>query len=83
MNRRCKPGNCGILVHASTPRRLYGMFPQSIECQMHRGNAGDFWCIGEDISVPDMEQVLRGLGVQLKPKGRMMREQNINKGDGR
>ncbi len=51
-----EPGNCGILVHASTPRRLYGMFPQSIECQMHVGNAGDFWCIGEDIVVPDMVQ---------------------------
>lgn len=50
-----EPGNCGVLVHASTPRRLYGMFPQSIECQLHAGNAGDFWCIGEDISVPDME----------------------------
>ncbi|MEZ6015768.1 MAG: DUF1080 domain-containing protein [Planctomycetota bacterium] len=50
-----EPGNCGVLVHASTPRRLYAMFPQSIECQMHVGNAGDFWCIGEDITVPDME----------------------------
>jgi hypothetical protein len=50
-----EPGNCGVLVHASTPRRLYGMFPQSIECQLHHGNAGDFWCIGEDIAVPDME----------------------------
>ena len=50
-----KPGNCGILVHASTPRRLYGMFPQSLEVQMESGNAGDFWCIGEDIEVPDME----------------------------
>ena len=50
-----EPGNCGVLVHASTPRRLYGMFPASIECQMHVGNAGDFWCIGEDIRVPDME----------------------------
>lgn len=48
-------GNCGVLVHASKPRRLYGMFPQSIECQLHAGNAGDFWCIGEDITVPDME----------------------------
>ena len=48
-------GNCGVLVHASTPRRLYGMFPQSIECQLHSGNAGDFWCIGEDITVPEME----------------------------
>src|SRR5512138_3416534 len=34
-----KPGNCGILVHASTPRRLFGMFPQSIEVQMESGNA--------------------------------------------
>jgi hypothetical protein len=50
-----EPGNCGVLVHASTPRRLYGMFPASIECQLHHGNAGDFWCIGEDIAVPDME----------------------------
>ena len=50
-----EPGNCGVLVHASEPRRLYSMFPQSIECQMHVGNAGDFWCIGEDIKVPDME----------------------------
>ena len=50
-----EPGNCGVLVHCSTPRRLYGMFPQSIECQMHHGNAGDFWCIGEDIRTPDME----------------------------
>jgi len=50
-----KPGNCGVLVHASKPRRLYGMFPQSIEVQLMHKNAGDFWCIGEDISVPDME----------------------------
>lgn len=50
-----EPGNCGVLVHASTPRRLYAMFPQSIECQLHVGNAGDFWCIGEDITVDDME----------------------------
>ena len=49
-----KPGNCGVLVHASKPRMLYKMFPQSIECQMHVGNAGDFWCIGEDIAVDDM-----------------------------
>jgi len=49
-----EPGNCGVLVHASTPRRLYGMFPQSIECQMYVDNAGDFWCIGEDLRVEDM-----------------------------
>ena len=51
-----EPGNCGVLVHASTPRALYGMFPKSIEVQMHHENAGDFWCIVEDISVPDMQQ---------------------------
>src|ERR1044072_7324767 len=51
-----KPGNCGVLVHASTPRALYKMFPKSIECQMEHGNAGDFWCIVEDITVPDMEK---------------------------
>jgi len=50
-----KPGNCGILVHASTPRVLYEMFPASIEVQMNAGHAGDFWCIHEDIEVPDME----------------------------
>ena len=49
------PGNCGGLVHASTPRRLYKMFPQSLEVQMMHENAGDFWCIGEDIEVPDMK----------------------------
>ena len=48
-------GNCGVLVHSSTPRALYKMFPQSIEVQMNSGDAGDFWCIQEDIKVPDME----------------------------
>lgn len=49
-----KPGNCGVLVHASTPRALYKMFPKSMEVQMMHENAGDFWCIVEDIKVPDM-----------------------------
>jgi hypothetical protein len=51
-----KPGNCGVLVHASKPRALYKMFPQSIEVQMMHKNAGDFWCIQENIEVPDMEK---------------------------
>lgn len=51
-----EPGNCGVLVHASTPRALYKMFPKSIECQMMHQNAGDFWCIVEDIAVPEMEK---------------------------
>lgn len=51
-----EPGNCGVLVHVSTPRALSDMFPKSIEIQMAYGDAGDFWCIVEDIVVPDMEQ---------------------------
>jgi hypothetical protein len=50
-----KAGNSGVLVHASKPRALYDMFPQSIEVQLLSGNAGDFWCIQENIEVPDME----------------------------
>ncbi|MCH1439878.1 MAG: DUF1080 domain-containing protein [Rubripirellula sp.] len=49
-----KPGNCGVLVNASDPRALYKMFPKSIEVQMNHTHAGDFWCIVEDITVPDM-----------------------------
>ena len=49
-----KPGNCGVLVHSTIPRALSRMFPQSVEVQMQSGSAGDFWCIVENISVPDM-----------------------------
>lgn len=48
------PGNCGILVHATTPRALYEMFPKSMEVQMQHTDAGDFWCIVEDIEVINM-----------------------------
>lgn len=51
-----KPGNCGVLVFASTPRSLYDMFPKSIEVQMMHKNAGDFWCIVEDITTDNMEK---------------------------
>lgn len=51
-----EPGNCGVLVFASTPRSLYKMFPKSIEVQMMHENAGDFWCIVEDITTDDMEK---------------------------
>lgn len=49
-----EPGNCGILVFASTPRSLYKMFPKSIEVQMMHENAGDFWCIVQDITTDNM-----------------------------
>lgn len=51
-----EPGNCGVLVNATVPRQLYKMFPKSIEVQMMHDNAGDFWCIVEDIKVDDMEK---------------------------
>ena len=51
-----KPGNCGVLVHCSTPRALFKMFPASIEVQMQSGQAGDFWCIAENIEVDNMEE---------------------------
>ncbi len=50
-----QPGNCGVLVHVSTPRVLYKMFPKSIEVQMQHQDAGDFWVIEEDIEVSNME----------------------------
>lgn len=51
-----EPGNCGVLVFASTPRALYKMFPKSIEVQMMHENAGDFWCIVADITTDNMEE---------------------------
>ena len=51
-----EPGNCGVLVHASTPRALYNMFPKSMEIQMEHKNAGDFWCIVEDVEGNNMEE---------------------------
>jgi len=50
----CEPGNCGVLVFASTPRSLYKMFPKAIEVQMMHENAGDFWCIVENIKADNM-----------------------------
>lgn len=75
-----QPGNCGVLVHASKPRMLYGMFPQSLEVQMQSGDAGDFWCIGEEIVVPDM---VARRGPQEKwgvTEGKERRIQNLTDG---
>jgi len=51
-----RPGNCGVLVHASNHRMLSDMFPQSIEVQLQHNQAGDFWCIHENIAVPNMAE---------------------------
>ena len=57
-----KPGNCGVLVHTDgkRPRVLYDMFPASIEVQLQHRQAGDFWCIHENISVPNMAERRKG-----------------------
>jgi len=75
-----KPGNCGVLAHASTPRALYGMFPKSMEIQMKHENAGDFWCIVEDITTDDMVE-RRGLKEQWGiTKGKKRRIKNLTDG---
>jgi len=38
-----KGGNNGVLVHMSGQDNVW---PKSLECQLHSGNAGDFWVIG-------------------------------------
>jgi len=44
-------GNNGVLVHASDPNAL-GVWPRSLEVQLFKNNAGDFWVIGTEIDVP-------------------------------
>lgn len=43
-------GNNGVLVHASDPGVL-GVWPKSIEVQLAKDNAGDFWIIGTELDV--------------------------------
>lgn len=38
-----KSGNNGVLAHMSGEDKVW---PKSLECQLHSGNAGDFWVIG-------------------------------------
>jgi hypothetical protein len=42
-------GNCGAIVHCSTPRFLANLLPKGIEVQMKTGNAGDFHLFGETL----------------------------------
>jgi hypothetical protein len=51
-------GNSGCLIHTSDPR-LMGVWPKSVEVQLMKDNAGDFWQIGERVEVhPD--QIVTG-----------------------
>jgi hypothetical protein len=53
-----KPGNSGVLVHASKPRER-SIWPKSIEVQLAHESAGDFWMIGETIKVDGREPIGR------------------------
>lgn len=49
-----KPGNSGVLIHASKPREMF-VWPKSVEVQLGHGNAGDFWMIGETLTVANAQ----------------------------
>jgi hypothetical protein len=51
-------GNSGCLIHCSDPR-LMNVWPKSIEVQLMKDNAGDFWLIGETAEV-NPEQIAKG-----------------------
>lgn len=53
-----EPGNSGVLLHASSPRER-SIWPKSIEVQLAHGSAGDFWMIGETLTVEGREPLGR------------------------
>ncbi len=52
-------GNNGVLVHTSTPNAL-GQWPKSIEVQLFKRNAGDFWVIGTELKVENLAERKKG-----------------------
>lgn len=54
-----KGGNSGVLVHTSTPGEI-GVWPKSLEVQLAANNAGDFWVIGETITIDNPEGRIKG-----------------------
>jgi len=51
-----RAGNNGILIHCSTPRFFANLLPKCLEVQLMSGGAGDFYTLGEEIEVPDIEK---------------------------
>ena len=49
-------GNAGLFVWSYPITAVGQPFTKSIEVQMQSGQAGDFWWIGENIEVPDMDK---------------------------
>ena len=52
-------GNNGVLIHTSTPNAL-NQWPKSIEVQLAKGNAGDFWVIGTELGVENEAERVKG-----------------------
>jgi hypothetical protein len=79
-------GNSGVLVHTSTPNAL-GAWPKSVEVQLALGNAGDFWVIGTELEVPDLEKRRMGrrhlnlTDGSEKPAGQWNKMEILAKGD--
>ncbi|MEQ8209184.1 MAG: DUF1080 domain-containing protein [Lacipirellulaceae bacterium] len=56
-----KGGNNGVLVHFNGKNKgVIGIWPKSLEVQLHADNAGDFWVIGTEIDVPNEESRVKG-----------------------
>jgi hypothetical protein len=49
-----KPGNSGVLIHSSKPKEMFA-WPKSVEVQLAHENAGDFWMVGEALTVPNTQ----------------------------
>ena len=79
-------GNNGVLVHSSTPNAL-GQWPKSVEVQLAKDNAGDFWVIGTTLEVPDVEKRRKGrrhmnlTDGSEKPAGEWNKMEIVCKGD--
>ena len=54
-----KPGNNGVLVHV-TEKNALGVWPKSLEIQLGHGAAGDFWVIGTEIQIENVEERRQG-----------------------
>ncbi len=79
-------GNSGVLVHTTTPNAL-GQWPRSIEVQLAKDNAGDFWVIGTTLEVPDIDTRRKGrrhlnlTDGSEKPVGQWNKMEIVAKGD--
>ncbi len=57
-----KAGNCGVMIHSTTPSFFYKYFPRSIEVQMLSGQAGKLIPIGENIIGIDSKSTPKMIG---------------------